>query len=255
MRGLLSRRVVISYPLLMALTATRPASAQNTLSPPAYVKAFDLAFTPGFTWPGEDKMPVPFDVIDGGTLIVTSGVIKATDPFLLTEDEGFVQTVPPGRYPVRLAHARVHGEAGGRIAFARLDFATTPVVRWQMARTPSQDAATMKPDHIFGYPVDAGTGSFMDQAAARNMLAKLADSEKAQAITNVWINHGEVSGRAKGLQFYLDVDVTPNNIIMFHSGWGDGFYASYFGYADDGTVAALLTDFQVMDWSLAVLPN
>lgn len=198
---------------------------------------------------------MPFEVIDGGTLIVTSGVIKATDPFLLTEDAGFTQTVPPGRYPVRLAHARVHGEAGGRIAFARVDFAAKPVVRWQMALTPGQDAATLKPDHIFGYPVDAGTGSFMDQAAARNMLSKMADSEQAQAITDKWISDGEVNGKTKGLQFFLDENIAPNNIIMFQSGWGDGFYASYFGFAADNTVAALLTDFQVMDWNLATLPQ
>jgi hypothetical protein len=241
--------------MLFVAAGLQPAAAQDPLAPPSYVKAFDLAFTPGFTWPGDDKVPVPFEVIDGGTLIITSGVIKAADPFLLTEDAGFIQNVLPGRHPVRFAHPRVHGEFGGRIAFARVDFAVKPVAYWQMAQVPGQDASTLKPGYIFGYGVDAGTGSFMDQAAAKEMLAKLADSDQAQAITDRWIRAGEVSAKAKGLKFYLEEPVGTTNIIMFESGWGDGFYASYFGFAADGTVVTLLTDFQVMDWSLAKLPE
>jgi Protein of unknown function (DUF4241) len=246
---MLSRRHVFALAFLLASTAVA-----DPLSPPAYVKAFDLAFRPGFTWPGDDKVPVPFEVIEGGQLSITSGVIKAADPFLLTEDAGFQQKVPLGQFPVRFAHARVHGKAGGRIAFARVDFSQAPVVRWQMATTPGQDPATLQKDYIFGYPVDAGTGSFMDQAAARSLLAKLKDSDAAQAVTDQWISAGEASGKSKGLSFYLNVDAAPGNLIMFTSGWGDGFYASYFGYAADGSVATLLTDFQVMDWSLAKLP-
>lgn len=41
----------------------------------------------------------------------------------------------------------------------------------------------------------------------------------------------------------------PGNIIMFTSGWGDGFYASWFGYDAQGHVAALVTDFTVVDWA------
>ena len=38
---------------------------------------------------------------------------------------------------------------------------------------------------------------------------------------------------------------------MFQSGWGDGLYASWFGYDAQGRVVALLTDFNVVDWSKA----
>jgi Protein of unknown function (DUF4241) len=246
----MSRHILIA---LCCLLLPRVATA-DPLAPPPYVKAFDLAFTPGFTWPGDDKQPVPFAVIDGGKLIITSGVIKAVDPLVLLDDVGFAQTVPVGQFPVRFAHAAVHGKAGGRIVFARVDFSNRPVTRWQMATTAAQDPRTLKPDYIFGYPVDAGTGSFMDQSVARAMLDKFKDIEVATAVANQWISDGADSGKAKGLSFYLNVDMPPGNVIMFESGWGDGFYASYFGYAADGSVASLLTDFQVMDWSLAKLP-
>jgi len=35
---------------------------------------------------------------------------------------------------------------------------------------------------------------------------------------------------------------------MFSSGFGDGFYASYFGLDASGEVVALVTDFAVVDW-------
>ena len=36
------------------------------------------------------------------------------------------------------------------------------------------------------------------------------------------------------------------NIICFSSGWGDGSYASYFGFDADGRPSALVTDFAVL---------
>jgi hypothetical protein len=38
-------------------------------------------------------------------------------------------------------------------------------------------------------------------------------------------------------------DAVAPNIIVFSSGWGDGGYASFWGYDASGTVAVLITDF------------
>lgn len=51
--------------------------------------------------------------------------------------------------------------------------------------------------------------------------------------------------------FLLDLPLGEANAIMFHSGWGDGFYASWFGYDADGNVAALVTDLATIDWATA----
>jgi hypothetical protein len=250
---LFNRRVLLLSALSGVTTATASCTARDPLAPPAYVKAFDLAFTPGFIWPGDDKVPVPFEVIDGGLLTITSGEIVATDPFVNLDRPAHTQKVPVGRHPVRFAHARVHGEAGGRIAFARVDFSTKPITRWQMATIPGNDPATLQKDYLFGYPVDAGTGSFLDRQAAVTVNAELAAKTRPENFYEAWITDGETAGKAKGVSYYLDVSVPPHNIIMFQSGWGDGYYASYFGYAANGSVVTLLTDFQVMDWSLAKL--
>jgi hypothetical protein len=51
--------------------------------------------------------------------------------------------------------------------------------------------------------------------------------------------------------FLLNLPLGDVNAVMFHSGWGDGFYASWFGYDANGDVAALVTDFATIDWSTA----
>jgi Protein of unknown function (DUF4241) len=251
-----NRRHFLSLALLGVATATTSCSTKDPLAPPDYVKAFELAFKPGFSWPDDldHNKRVPFEVIDGGFLTITSGEIVAADPFVFLERPAFTQKVPIGRHPVRFAHARVHGAAGGRIEFARVDFSTKPITRWQMAVIPENDPATLKPGYIFGYPVDAGTGCFLDRQASVTVTAELAAKTRPENFTEAWINDGDTAGKAKGLTFYLDVPVPPHNIVMFESGWGDGYYASYFGYAADGSVVSLLTDFQVMDWSLEKLP-
>ena len=45
----------------------------------------------------------------------------------------------------------------------------------------------------------------------------------------------------------LMADAGPaNNVAMFSSGWGDGFYTSWVGYGADGKVTALVTNFLVI---------
>ena len=45
--------------------------------------------------------------------------------------------------------------------------------------------------------------------------------------------------------FLLD-DKTGLNVVFCSSGWGDGSYASYWGFDRDGEVVCLVTDFQVL---------
>lgn len=43
------------------------------------------------------------------------------------------------------------------------------------------------------------------------------------------------------------MNVTGLNVMIFSSGYGDGFYASYWGFDDTGSPVALVTDFRVLD--------
>ena len=112
-----------------------------------------------------------------------------------------------------------------------------------------QDIATLKIGEHFGYPVDAGTGSFVDpETAAVASRCMASDEDLAQR----WIDLGDKGGSGKDApNFYANIDIGPGNIVMFQSGWGDGLYASWFGYDAQGRVVALLTNFNVVDWSKA----
>ena len=237
------------------LTATRSAAGPG--DPPPYAAAFDKSFVPGFAvtardeYKGETRVEtVPFRVVEAGALKLPSGRISVADPFVfLTEAKPLAQQVPAGTFPVRLAVADFPS-GGLRVAFARVDFRRAPIARWSMAVTEGQDVSTLKDDEIFGYGVDAGTGSFFDPLAGKAAAALLeADPDAWEA----WQTKGEANGsKVVGPYFFLlDQPLGEANVIMFGSGWGDGFYASWFGYDADGNVATLVTDFATIDWNTA----
>ena len=234
-------------------------SAAAPGDPPGHAEVFEKAFGPGFSVmtpsglgaDGSALHAVTFRSVSIGNLTIKSGRICAVDPFVsLGKVRPFTQDVPNGEFPVRLA---VGDHPAGpvkdsRVAFARVDFSGRPVTRWRMAVTAGQNVSTLKPDEIFGYGVDAGTGSFYDPAADATVEALYA---KNPDVWQEWQTAGEANGpRIVGpYSFVLMLPMGDVNVAMFHSGWGDGFYASWFGFDADGNVAALLTDFQTIDWS------
>ncbi|MBP2157642.1 MULTISPECIES: DUF4241 domain-containing protein [Asticcacaulis] len=231
---------------LMAMVAPLTGHAQVAADP----DILDGAFRPGFTTTLPDQQgSVGVQVVEAGRLKVTSGRIVAVDPFIYLDAEAFTFQVPPGDYPVRLAVAEV-GKDHYRVALARVDFSDTPATRWEMALIPGQSLKTLKDKEVYGYGVDAGTGAFGDVDAFRwlNDRYKGATSSEYEDLSDSWISDGEVEG-ARHLPhlFLLMPEAGPaNNIAMFSSGWGDGFYTSWVGYAADGKVTALVTDFLVI---------
>lgn len=237
------RRLCKLLPLCALLLPARVTPVTAGGDAPAYARAFELAFTPEWHV-GTDKDDIRFRIFDAGRLRMTSGRIKACDPLVNIGRPPFAVEVPNGQFPVRLALVE-GGIDRGRVAFARVDFSSEPVTRWEMALVGGQDVATLKADEFFGYPVDAGIGSFVDAETATVADRQMSADEN---LAEGWIDQGD---RKTPPTFYLDVAIGPGNIIMFTSGWGDGVYASWFGYDAQGRVAALLTDFLVVDWTKA----
>lgn len=222
--------------------------------PPAYQALFDRSFEPGFhasaNDAGEGERPqlvkTGFRIVELGRVSIRSGRIAASDPFVMIDRPAFAQPVANGEHRVRLAVVD-GGMADGRIAFARVDFSAGPVLFWRMATLDGQELARLKAEEFYGYPVDAGTGAFFDPLAGKAAAALLQQDQNAW---QAWQRDGEENGRKAGLKpnFFLNLPMPPANIAMFASGWGDGHYASWFGFAEDGRVAALVTDFTVADW-------
>ena len=204
----------------------------------------DIAFSSGSLL--QNGKPVEFQCLKVGHLLITSGTLAASDPFVFPNPPPFTQAIPFGRYPVSVAIACLGTgeERDERVAFARVELSNLPVTSWTMATTERQDPSALEHDGYFGYGVDAGTGCFMDPVAGR-LLAERMDRD--DEYFNVIIDGMETT--YNDTRSWFDWRPSPErdeNIICFSSGWGDGSYPSFFGFSADGRVCALLTDFFIL---------
>lgn len=178
-----------------------------------------------------------------GDLIVTSGAIVACDPKWIEENTiwPFVTRLLPGRYPVILSIAHFRN-GDQRVAYAVLRVREQSPVRWVVALFPKEAMRNAEDDNALpGYGVDSGEGCFMDADAARVWAPRIntiADAD--QVIDDDMDRNG--SDTAEWANISLEPDVAAN-LIAFSTGFGDGVYASYFGYDVDDVIVCLVTDF------------
>lgn len=175
-----------------------------------------------------------------GELVLPTGKVVATDPLVFPERTPFERTVAPGRYPVEVYIAQ------HRIAIAVLRLAPGKVERWEIATAPGQDVKTLKEGEIFGYGVDAGLGSFMDAAAPAAIKKR---GETSNRYDNYYddVLSNELPGRGDDRVMHRPLRDDPVNVAIFSSGWGDGFYASYWGFGANGRTLVLATEFGVLE--------
>lgn len=237
----LSTRSFAGCLLLLAMACvpiSRAPAAEGSPPLPQSV-LFSQAFGSRFTVAASDG-PIALSRLDIGLLGVPSGRIVACDPFVCDGIEAFSRRVPAGKFPVQLAMAEMPDDE--RVAFARILFADRPAVRWEMALRPGQTLAALKPGYIHGYGVDTGTGAFMDAVTHAPYMAATAGEAATERLVAA-LNAAPVASRTWLLRPFGQA-----NVAMFSSGWGDGFYASYFGLDETGRVVALVTDFGVVEW-------
>lgn len=146
-----------------------------------------------------------------------------------------------------------------RIACTMLKVTQQKPVRWEVAFLNPDWSAEYQ-----NYGVDSGTGCFMDVEIGR-ILKQLGetkpDEEWDEALNRFCAQfyeplmderrknetadvNDEYPYDTKGDWANLCIDEeTGANVIVFGSGWGDGGYASYWGYDADDNIACLVTDF------------
>jgi hypothetical protein len=200
----------------------------------------------------------PLDFLSLGELFVPSGEIIVCDPLAgYFHAKSLTKIVKPGWYPVTISVAKTKN-SGERYAIAKLEFSKDKATRWELALIEGQDIKELKEeDEFFGFPVDAGLGCFMD--AKTKYFYNEFDNEfmKDHPDGNIYddLFAAEFKKNAKDqndtrdigdwLNFHL-----PNkqdmNVIMFHSGYGDGVYPSYWGVTDGGDICSLIIDFMVL---------
>ncbi|OWV88312.1 hypothetical protein ATY78_21725 [Rhizobium sp. R635] len=185
------------------------------------------------------------NVIHMGNVELTSGRIVAADPLAQPDRPALARTVAPGEYPVTLY------QASGRIAAAGMRFAEGKPDHWELAVLPGQDPMTLKDGEIFGYPVDAGVGCYMDA----DTLALIGEREaqvqaqKPDADFNYYddVLASDLDANKGRYALHRPVAGKKGNVAVFWSGWGDGFYPVFWGLDKDDRPLVLLTDFGVIE--------
>src|SRR5215813_7565100 len=174
-----------------------------------------------------------------GELVLTSGKIIACDPLIVPDTRyDLKKTVQPGRYPVLLSAASFQPVGDIRIACAALRFSDSSTVEWEVALINEPDPEQTEDRTYYG--VDAGTGCFVDYEAAE-IIADLVSFEVSypekddfEMFCDRVIAEMEKNSFGKhATAGWANLKVNENtkaNIVTFSSGWGDGGYASFWGY-------------------------
>jgi hypothetical protein len=184
-----------------------------------------------------------------GRLEVVSGRVVACDALTMLAAEAFVQRVPVGRHPVVLL-----GNDQTLYAAAALICAPGCPARWELAVTAGDgDPDLLAPDEVYGYPVGAGMGCFLDERALPLWQAESAGYEGMQYDRLIgahlvdlperdWASY-VIGSRHSAAHPVSVANPERLNIVLFRSGFGDGVYGTYAGLDADGELLCLLTDF------------
>ncbi|MEU1306328.1 DUF4241 domain-containing protein [Streptomyces shenzhenensis] len=220
---------------------------------PVLAPDFVRLFAPGTSHPCPDGVSLLVRVLPGVPLSLPSGRVVAMEPLGcgLGDPTGmaFTQRVRPGIYPVVLVAVDVIGPDGGhrdtRMAAARLEIRDEPVATWELALRPGEDPEELDGDELFGYPVDGGTGCFVD---AQTFQAVSEEEDFAVRVMDSVRDRPQApaSSVPECATITMSVGDEDHAVIVFRTGWGDGDYPTWIGRTIDGDVACFLTDFQVL---------
>lgn len=186
-------------------------------------------------------------LLPAGDLVLPSGRIIATDPCYLDRPDDtppFVRTIPPGCYPVWLALARKASDApwAERVACMVLHLSDGPAVQWEPALRPDERLAELPPRHFYGHGVDSGNACFVDAA----VIAGLDPEMRRELYTDGVVGAHERAGWHTRFVHVPIPGSSAANLIACSSGYGDGFYPSWWGIDETGDPCTLATDFFVL---------
>lgn len=192
-----------------------------------------------------------------GSLRLPSGKLVCCDPFAdMDQTDNPYVNVPTGEYPVIVTLADVSDDLDGshiREAYASIVFSNNEEVsRRCLEPTPSGDgkARMASHDEFYGFGVDAGTACFVDAESLTEGMPE-ADIWYEELFEtdekDCWFNLMDDENIREGIaNITLPLTKENNNLILFHSGWGDGYYPVIGGYDKDGNLVAIHIDFFVV---------
>jgi hypothetical protein len=189
-----------------------------------------------------DSLTINFYAVNIGKLNVESGKLIASDPIVMHDAKAFTNSFPIGLFPVQLAIANFKMDQ--RVAFSRVLFSDKSVAKWEFALLDGQKQIPIEGEEMYGFGVDAGIGLYIDKKA--NDAFNSLTGEDNKKWEEVFVN--QMSKNDRNTWSYILYKFGKHNLAAFSTGYGDGTYATYIGYDEQGKICRLLTDFGIVDW-------
>lgn len=191
----------------------------------------------------ENGSSVGLRVVDAGRIHVPSGLVEACDPFV-NLGEAAVFPIPPGTYPVFVTIADVSDEQDG--SHEREAYLSIKVADGEIHSVRGAESTKGIPDDdvAYGVPVDAGTVGFVDHEAVPRYMPKdvnwydeFFDNPKEDSWFSLMDSEDHI---AEGIaNIVLPGAANGENVVLCHSGWGDGFYSVLGSYDVAGSLLGL----------------
>ncbi len=186
------------------------------------------------------------DTLNIGEVNLPTGEILACDPLVeLGEAETFLQKTPIGKFPVKIAVV-LSEDYGDRYACVKVEFNKNKPVVYELAVTGNEkEMDGAEEDEFYGFGVDAGMGCVADKKSQDEYSKYWKKLEEEGNADNPYDDIFEElleESFKKFPKYQRDcgdwanfiIPDTDLNIPIFASGWGDGYYPSYFGYDEKG---------------------
>lgn len=197
----------------------------------------------------------PLRQIPLGEVALPTGEIVVRDPlvYLNRDNVPYWQKTPAGRFPLR-ACVIMDEDEGPQYAAVAVDFSSEEPVSYTEALIGHENLAELEKGEYFGFAVDSGLGAVLDAAA----LGPLADFQEAWQAANPEGNiyddyfaglfaesyeRNPECQREGGDWLNWPIPGSGLNALMFQSGFGEGVYPVYFGFAASGRMARLTIQF------------
>ena len=220
--------------------------------------AFWSALDDGRRVPVGDGKHYVLSVIDCGSLVLPTGRLTMCDPIVGLETGSlfFVQ-VPPGRYRVRITLADVSDANDGSylgVAYATLMLDETAIEVTRRIITPIADGPC-PPEldaegKFFGFPVDAGLACFMDQGVVDALMPETGwfNDQLSDWFFDLWSERLDNPGHIRSGIANIPIPDATNGetIVIFSSGWGDGYYPIVGGFDASDRLVRVHIDFFVV---------
>ena len=191
-----------------------------------------------------------------GDVNLPTGRVIAADPFFSAEQHPFSRTVEPDKYPVFIYMAEID-KLHHRIAYAKIKFRPTEATKWVLALTDDltpEELSDLGEDEFYGFPVESGLACFMDEETNAQFIAKMDELQERNPESNyydevlaeefrMYSGKNNFSRELGDWNDHHPQADSDNNIIMFASGWGDGYFPAYWGLDEEGNTIELVIDF------------